>query len=256
MPLLQTIAARYVDRPGGYTRLHLHGHRPGDHAPRALLELVDNTKGDLKVELTARAMAREVLLRSKKMKSDKAIDFLKTPFLPRGTSSTRGVPKFEDDHTFNELTRLNIKKLLRYQEEEKRLELAMRAEDHLRRLQAADLLDGPGQAREDTERMETESYKEHGPLGGQSRTNPRIGRRLFAGARPEDLPSSTSNGEEESTTKPIWQPRVASGQSKNSVVRLGKAYYAKRQGKVNPKMMVGARGGIRSRRSDASEATA
>jgi large subunit ribosomal protein L17 len=39
--LFDTIAARYVDRRGGYTRILRAGSRPGDRAPMALLELVD-----------------------------------------------------------------------------------------------------------------------------------------------------------------------------------------------------------------------
>lgn len=39
--LFDTIAARYADRRGGYTRLVRTGRRAGDGAPLALLELVD-----------------------------------------------------------------------------------------------------------------------------------------------------------------------------------------------------------------------
>lgn len=39
--LFDTIAARYADRRGGYTRIVQVGRRPGDGAPMAVLELVD-----------------------------------------------------------------------------------------------------------------------------------------------------------------------------------------------------------------------
>jgi len=39
--LFDTVAARYAERPGGYTRIIKAGHRAGDNASLALLELVD-----------------------------------------------------------------------------------------------------------------------------------------------------------------------------------------------------------------------
>jgi large subunit ribosomal protein L17 len=39
--LFQTIAPRYADRPGGYTRIIKLGIRPGDNAPVSVLELVE-----------------------------------------------------------------------------------------------------------------------------------------------------------------------------------------------------------------------
>ena len=39
--LFSTLANRYQDRPGGYTRLVKSGFRYGDSAPMAILELVD-----------------------------------------------------------------------------------------------------------------------------------------------------------------------------------------------------------------------
>ncbi len=39
--LFDTVAARYGERQGGYTRIIKAGHRAGDNAPLALLELVD-----------------------------------------------------------------------------------------------------------------------------------------------------------------------------------------------------------------------
>jgi large subunit ribosomal protein L17 len=39
--LLTTLAERYGDRPGGYTRIIKDGFRYGDDAPMAIIELVD-----------------------------------------------------------------------------------------------------------------------------------------------------------------------------------------------------------------------
>ena len=38
--LFETLGPRYADRPGGYTRLYHVGHRPGDAADMAIIELV------------------------------------------------------------------------------------------------------------------------------------------------------------------------------------------------------------------------
>jgi len=39
--LFSEIGPRYVERPGGYTRVRHLGHRPGDAAEMAIIELVD-----------------------------------------------------------------------------------------------------------------------------------------------------------------------------------------------------------------------
>ena len=39
--LFDTLAARYKDRQGGYTRIIKAGFRYGDNAPRAVIELID-----------------------------------------------------------------------------------------------------------------------------------------------------------------------------------------------------------------------
>lgn len=39
--LFTTIAPRYTDRPGGYTRIVKLGIRPGDNAPLSMIELVE-----------------------------------------------------------------------------------------------------------------------------------------------------------------------------------------------------------------------
>lgn len=54
--LFGTLAERYADRPGGYTRIMRIGNRFGDNAPMALLEYVDNPN-DAKMHMTAKAIA-------------------------------------------------------------------------------------------------------------------------------------------------------------------------------------------------------
>jgi large subunit ribosomal protein L17 len=39
------LAPRYMDRPGGYTRILKAGYRHGDNAPMVVMELVDREEG-------------------------------------------------------------------------------------------------------------------------------------------------------------------------------------------------------------------
>lgn len=57
--LFKELSARYASRAGGYTRVHRFGNRKGDHAPNAILELVDNPN-DIRFSMTAKAVGREM----------------------------------------------------------------------------------------------------------------------------------------------------------------------------------------------------
>ena len=44
--LFAELGPRYIERPGGYTRILKCGFRSGDTAPMAFVELIDRPKGD------------------------------------------------------------------------------------------------------------------------------------------------------------------------------------------------------------------
>jgi len=44
--LFDTLADRYKDRPGGYTRILKLGNRVGDAAPISIVQLIPDSKGD------------------------------------------------------------------------------------------------------------------------------------------------------------------------------------------------------------------
>lgn len=248
MPILEQLARRYAERPGGYTRLHLAGNRPGDHAPRALLELVDNAKGDLRFEMTARAMARETFLRAKRHPSGLA---------SLGTHTLIDQPgdlMFERHGEFNELTKINIKKCLKYAPDEtaRRQELLDKAAEHLARLRAKEDYSVEKMI-EAMDSYDTKRKEENPDLPGQEEAKKAALAHMYykAGVRPEQLPwpkkalseRQTRGGKAPPVEVPdaIWQPKPLVGKrhrakkGANSVIRLGKGVFAKRQQwRINP----------------------
>ncbi|PWN51220.1 ribosomal protein L17 [Violaceomyces palustris] len=200
LPKLSELAERYATRPGGYTRIHLFGNRQGDHAPRAVLELVDNPN-DLKLQMTARAMGKEVFEKAEKFGPNSLI---------RGEKFDKD--NMENDKRFNELTRVNMAKCVKFGGEEARNRLAELATEHYLRLKATREIEGPYRVDED----KVKSWGENGPRG-RILTKPYAGRKVMAGE--EGGPN---------------QVRPLHGRKKNSVIRLGKGIFAKRQGWRKP----------------------
>lgn len=126
-----SLAQRYAERPGGYTRIHKFGNRPGDNAPHAILELVDNPR-DLRFEMTARSVGWELL-----GKRNRGVEDAKT-LINTGIEDVCEVVGKEKDLAVGvrggELrpkTRWNLQKVLRYRNPSAVVELGKKAGDHI-----------------------------------------------------------------------------------------------------------------------------
>jgi large subunit ribosomal protein L17 len=130
--LFTSFAQRYATRPGGYTRIHKYGNRPGDNAPVALLELVD-APHDVRFAMTARTVGRETLA-------------LKLQDAPLRTVLSEGLPEMAqvvereralpiDAHgLLNLKTRMNLQKVLQFRGQDAAEELVKEAQAHTVRL--------------------------------------------------------------------------------------------------------------------------
>ena len=123
------LAQRYSERPGGYTRIHKFGNRPGDNAPHAILELVDNPR-DLRFQMTARAVGWELLGKKVDQEGPKSVVASGIPELGDVVAREKNTP-----HTQRGLlrpaTRRNLQKVLRYRGRDGVEELGQVAEDHV-----------------------------------------------------------------------------------------------------------------------------
>lgn len=220
LPRLAELAERYRARPGGYTRVHLMGHRKGDHAPRAVLELVDNPT-DVRREMAARAMAREALVLMHRAQKSVGIGALAQVL-------THDNVPLEHDTRFHALTRRAIGKAVRFGGDGARAALVAAALRHLERLRAAELVCGPYRA--DTARWEAMEHAR--PARGRTLTRPMTGERTVAGAI--SAADEAAVGDVVERAEPL---RRADGSvsptrlvriTRPSVVRLGKGAFAKR----------------------------
>ncbi|KAG8835214.1 hypothetical protein FRC17_004776 [Serendipita sp. 399] len=128
--VFDTLATRYNDRPGGYTRIYRYGHRPGDNAPKAVLELVDGPR-DTKFEMLARRVGWEVKGWTEKGERTE---------LYKGIE--KGVESIEvlgGNATFlSKETQTDVKRILQYRSPEDRLEFGKKAANYLNQLLVED----------------------------------------------------------------------------------------------------------------------
>jgi len=132
--LLETYAKRYSERPGGYTRVLKLGNRKGDHAPAAILELVDNPQ-DMRWEMTARAVGWDIV---NKQLGNEGLGALMT----KGAQNTEATIQAARDGQPGALrpkTAWNVQKLLKYRGAESLSELGQKAKEHADRLIATPL---------------------------------------------------------------------------------------------------------------------
>ena len=126
--LFTSLRDRYADRPGGYTRIHKFGNRPGDNAPNAVIELVDNPR-DLRAEVTAKAVGWEIL--AQKIRHDSAglqdLNMNEVMGVVRSVAQgthVKGGP-------LRDLTKRNLSKLLKFRGEEGLKEVSEKAGIHM-----------------------------------------------------------------------------------------------------------------------------
>lgn len=127
--LFTELAKRYAHRPGGYTRIHKFGNRPGDNAPHAILELVDNPR-DIKFEMTSRAVGWEIL--SKRIGEQGPSNLIQ-----KGVGDVSEVilnerqlaPKERGE--LRATTRWNLQKVLKFRPTSAIAEMKQKASDHI-----------------------------------------------------------------------------------------------------------------------------
>ncbi|KAI0830694.1 mitochondrial ribosomal protein L17 [Trametes gibbosa] len=135
--LFSELAQRYAERPGGYTRIHKFGNRPGDNAPHAILELVDNPR-DLRFQMTARAVGWELLGKRVGQKDPKSLVATGIPDIDDVIVKEKTVPP-EGRGELRTVTRRNLQKVLKYRGGEAAVEMGKIAEDHVDTLLAQPL---------------------------------------------------------------------------------------------------------------------
>ncbi|KAI0715198.1 mitochondrial ribosomal protein L17 [Earliella scabrosa] len=131
------LAQRYAERPGGYTRIHKYGNRPGDNAPHAILELVDSPR-DLRFAMTARAVGWELLGKKVGQEGPKAVVASGVPEVEEVVAREKEIGP-EERGQLRPITRKNLQKVLRYRGSGGVEEMSKLAEDHVDTLLAQPL---------------------------------------------------------------------------------------------------------------------
>ncbi|KAI0778567.1 mitochondrial ribosomal protein L17 [Trametes elegans] len=135
--LFSDLAQRYADRPGGYTRVLKFGNRPGDNAPHAILELVDNPR-DLRFQMTSRAVGWELLSKRVGNEDPKSLVASGISDIDEVIEREKTVAP-EERGELRSITRRNLQKALRYRTREGVERMSRIAEDHVDTLLAQPL---------------------------------------------------------------------------------------------------------------------
>ncbi|KAJ1994097.1 54S ribosomal protein L8, mitochondrial [Coemansia umbellata] len=110
--LMDTYAKRFADRPGGFTRVVSIGHRKGDHAPMAMIEILnpDDPESEVTFSYLVKSLANMQLQEGTKI-VEKAI----TPTMDAGAvyADKRAFKKALAEQRSKEKFALKIKKALK-----------------------------------------------------------------------------------------------------------------------------------------------
>lgn len=127
--LFTSLRERYASRPGGYTRIHKFGNRPGDNAPNAVVELVDNPR-DLRLEVTAKAIGWELLARRLRGDTGEKLQDVNVDNVI-GVVRTAAQRLDTGGGPLRELTRRNLCKLLKFRGDDGEKEIGEKAATHM-----------------------------------------------------------------------------------------------------------------------------
>lgn len=129
-----TLAHRYAQRPGGYTRILKFGNRQGDNAPHAVLELVDNPR-DLKFNMTARAVGWELVGNALRQSTNnvltEGVTGVEEVIRREKSTEKAGFLHHGVGGRLRRVTHENLKKVLKYRGTSGVKELTMKAQEYI-----------------------------------------------------------------------------------------------------------------------------